>query len=519
VQKAFIRYARSRDTMIAYQVVGQGSFDLFFVPGFPSNLEVLWEDPGYSRLVKRLSAFSRLILVDPRGTGLSDGMDLRALPNLGTRVEDIRAVMDTAGSGRAALLGASDGAAQAMLFAATYPARVRALVLHGGFASHQQTGNARRARSTVEPSEISWGSGAALAHLGPSRAGDPTFAEWWGRLERLSASPSAAVAQARMSAAIDIRDALPAIVAPTLLLHRTEDSHVGVGSSRFLAKALKTAKLVELPGRDHPVWLGDVDRVADLIEEFLTGEKSVAYGDRVLAAVLVTRILDTSGALTAARRGRHVQERMELFREALPRVLARFGGDGQWSGFDRIHARFDGAARAVTCAIALKETASAQGLVIVQGIHVGEIDKALGLESSHALDVADRIAASTQSSEILLSRLTSELVSGSGLQFVDRGSLKVDGVLESLPIVAVATERHLEPLRRSKVRPADLGVLTPREQEVLGLVADGLSNPHIAVQLGLSEHTVKRHVANILLKLEIPTRAAAAGLVARRSSE
>ncbi|MGE0153871.1 MAG: alpha/beta fold hydrolase [Reyranellaceae bacterium] len=518
VRKAVTRYARSGDTMIAYQVVGHGSFDLVLVPGFPSNLEVLWEEPSYSRLAKRLSAFSRLILFDPRGAGLSDGVDPRALPHLRTRVDDIRAVMDSAGCGRAALLGASDGAAQAMLFAATYPARVRALVLHGGYARFQNTRmDARRLRANVAASETSWGSGATLARLAPGRAEDSSFADWWGRLERLSASPSAAVAQARMNAAIDVRDALAAVAAPTLLLHRTEDAHVGVQSSRQLAKTLRTAKLVELPGRDHPVWIGDVDRVADIVEEFLTGERSVAHGDRVLAVLLVARILDMSGAVAAAAMGRHLQERLELFREALPRVLARHGGYGQWSGFDRINARFDGAARAVTCAIALREAASSLGLALAQGIHVGEIDMTAEPQAGHALDVADRIAASIRSPDILLSRLASELVSGSGLQFSDRRTLAVDGLREPLPIVGLASERHLEPLSRTGVRPADLGVLSPRERQVLELVADGLSNPHIAVQLGLSEHTVKRHVANILLKLEMPTRAAAAGLMARRS--
>jgi pimeloyl-ACP methyl ester carboxylesterase/DNA-binding CsgD family transcriptional regulator len=518
VRKVETRYARSGEARIAYQVVGQGSIDLVLVPGFPSNLEILWEDPGYSHLVKRLFAFSRLILFDKRGTGLSDGVDPRALPDMQARIDDIRAVMDAAGCGRAALLGASDGAALSMLFAATYPKRVRALVLHGAYASFQDSVmDGRRLRAHIEAAEISWGTGAALSQLAPGRADDRNFSEWWARLERLSASPTAAAALARMSGAIDVRQALPDIAAPTIILHRAGDAYVGPDAGQQLARAIKDARLVELPGRDHPIWMGDVDSVADRIEEFLTGERPVANSDRVLAAVLVVRIAGTSSGAAAAVAGRHLHERMELFHEAVPKVMARYGGHARWPSAERIDAHFNGAARAAGCAIALRETAASLGLAVAQGIHVGEIDTSLEPLAGNSLDLADRIAGSARPSDILLSRLASELVSGSGLQFVDRGAVAIDGSHETLPIVALASERHLEPVARSKARPADLGVLSPREREVLALVADGLSNPHIAVELGLSEHTVKRHVANILLKLELPTRTAAAGLAARQA--
>ena len=520
MRTAITRYARSGGARIAYQAIGHGSLDLVLVPGFPSNLEILWEDPGYSHLVRRLSAFTRLILFDPRGTGLSDAVDPRALPDSRARMNDIRAVMDAAGCGRAALLGASDGAAPAMLFAATYPERIRALVLHGGYASFEDAVmDAKRLRTHIETTESSWGTGASIARLVTGRADERAFADWWGRLERLSASPTAAVVQARTCAAVDVRDALPAIAAPTLLLHPAEDAYVGVHNSRQLARLIKDARLVELPGRDHPVWLGDVDSAADLVEEFLTGERSVAHGDRVLAVLLAARLAGMPGGPAAPAAGRHIQERIELFRDALPRVMARHGGQAHWPALDRMEARFDGAARAVNCATALRATATALGLSIAQGIHAGEVEAAPEALSGHALYVAGRIAAAARPPEILESRLASELVSGSGLQFFDRGTLSVEGIRDTLSIVGIAGERHLEPLSRAKAHTADLGILSPREREVLGLVADGLSNPHIAVQLGLSEHTVKRHVANILLKLEMPTRAAAAGLVARRAAQ
>lgn len=497
-------------------MVGHGSLDLVLIPGFPSNLEILWEDPDFRRLVKRLSAFSRLILVDQRGSGLSDGIDPGALPDGRARLDDLCAVMDAVGCGRAAIFGASDAAAQALSLAATFPARARAVVLFGGYASFLDAAvDAKRLRATIDTADIKWGTGASLARLAPGRADDRAFTDWWARLERLSSSPMAAELQARAIAAIDVRALLPAVAAPVLVLHRSEDAHVRVEAARQLARALEDARLVELPGRDHPVWLGDVDAIADLVEEFLTGERSVAHGDRVLAMLLVARVIGASGVLGSTLPYQHLQERVELFREALPKIVARHGGRCQWTGADRIDACFSGAARAVACALVLRETAASLGLAISQGLHAGEIDMALEPLAGDALEVADRIAASCRPADVLLSRLASELVSGSGVQFIDRGSVAVEGLREPVAIVGLSSERHLEPVSRAKVGPADIGVLSPREREVLALVAAGLSNPHIAVQLGLSEHTVKRHVANILLKLDLPTRAAAAGLMAR----
>ena len=289
------RYARSGEVRIAYQVVGQGAFDLVFVPGFISNLDLHWEDEGYSRLLKRLSAFSRLILFDKRGTGLSDRVDTHHLPSLETRMDDVRAVMDAAGSGRAAILGASEGAPMAMLFAATYPERTRALVLYGGYAHfHKWVMPPERLETFIETAETSWGTGATLPNFAPGRVDDTHFAQWWARFERLSASPTAAAALARMNAGIDVRGILPMISAPTLLIHRRNDARVNPEASRFLAKKIPHARLVEIAGRDHPIWTGDVDRVADLIEECLTGEPAVADTERVLAALLVTRIYDTA---------------------------------------------------------------------------------------------------------------------------------------------------------------------------------------------------------------------------------
>lgn len=511
MRRTITKYARSGTALIAYQVIGQGSLDLVLVPAFPCNLEILPEDPGYNHLLQRLSRFCRLIVFDPRGSGLSDGLDPTGPTDRETRVADILSIMDAVGSGRAALLGVADGAVQAMLFAARHPARVRALILYAGRAGPNDTTASRGEK----PSAGDWGRGSASARFAPGRIDDHSFMDWWGRLERFAASPRAAEAQARMIAATDASDVLPAIRTPTLLLHRKEDPQVGIACSRDLCSKITGAKLVELPGRDHPVWLGDVDAVVDHVEEFLTGTRTVSLGDRVLAVTLVARVLGPSGSAGSAA-GRHVDERLSLLRDAVQRLMARYGGTAAWSGAERIDAAFDGASRALACAVELRDIAQGMGLALAQGIHAGDIDRARSEPAGQAVQIAARIAASTRSAEILLSRLASDLVIGAGLQFSDRGTLPGQDGQAALTLVALSAERHLEPLGRTLPRPADLGLLSAREREVIRLVAEGGTNPQIAVQLGLSEHTVKRHVANILLKLDLPSRAAAASLAARQ---
>ncbi|MDX8468763.1 alpha/beta fold hydrolase [Mesorhizobium sp. VK23B] len=506
------RYARSGDVRIAYQVVGQGSFDLVFVPGFISNLDLQWEDEGYSRLLKRLSAFSRLILFDKRGTGLSDRVDPHHLPSLETRMDDVRAVMDAAGSGRAAILGASEGAPMAMLFAATYPVRTRSLVLYGGYAHfHKWVMPPERLEAFIETAETSWGTGATLPNFAPGRVDDTHFSQWWARFERLSASPTAAAALARMNAGIDVRGILSAINAPTLLVHRRNDARVDAEASRFLARKIHGARLVEIPGRDHPIWTGDVDRVADLIEEFLTGQPAVADTERVLAALLVTRIYDT-----AKLGDRMWSERSQRFQETWRLLIGRHGGRVAGTHGELMVSRFDGPARAIRCAAALRDAAQQIGVASAQGVHVGEIEmrgQPVGLTAR----VTMQLATHAGRGDILASRLVAELATGSGLRFVDAGRISLDELGEPLPVVQATSEQHLEPACRPKPRAMEPAALTARESEVVSLIADGMSNAAIAAELKLSEHTVKRHVANILLKLDLPSRAAAAAFSARQT--
>jgi pimeloyl-ACP methyl ester carboxylesterase/DNA-binding CsgD family transcriptional regulator len=506
------RYALSGEVRIAYQVVGQGSLDLVFVPGFISNLDLHWEDEGYTRLLRRLSAFSRLILFDKRGTGLSDRVDVHHLPSLEMRMDDVRAVMDAAGSGRAALLGASEGAPMAMLFAATYPERTRALALYGGYAHfHKWVMPPERLDAFIATAETAWGTGATLPSFAPGRVDDTRFSTWWARFERLSASPTAAAALARMNAEIDVRGVLPAISAPTLLIHRRNDARVDPDASRFLARKIANARLAEIPGRDHPIWTGDVDRVADLIEEFLTGECAVAEAERVLAALLVTRIYDT------ARLGdRMWSERCERFQETWRTLVGRHGGRCVDMHGETMISRFDGPGRALRCAASLREAAQQIGVASAQGAHVGEIELR-GPPTGLTGRVTMHLATHAGRGDILASRLVADLAAGSGLHFTDAGRIGIDELDEPLALVLAMSEQHLEPACRPKAKATEPACLTARESEVVNLIADGKSNAAIAAELRLSEHTVKRHVANILLKLDLPSRAAAAAFSVRHT--
>jgi pimeloyl-ACP methyl ester carboxylesterase/DNA-binding CsgD family transcriptional regulator len=509
------RYAKSGEVRIAYQVVGQGPLDLVFVPGCISNLEVHWEDASFSHLLHRLATFTRLILLDKRGTGLSDRVDDRDPPSLQTHVDDMRAVMDAVGSGRAALLGASEGASISILFAATYPERVRSLMLYGGYAHFHTWVMGPEALATfTRHIESSWGSGATLRYFAPGRFDDARFKAWWSRFERLSISPTAAIGLGRMNAQIDVRHVLSDIRVPALVLHRTDDARVAIAGGRYLAQKIRGARFVELPGRDHPIWTGDVDRIADEVEEFLTGERPTVSHERVLATLLVARLV--APERLAARLGDRLwNERIDRLREAAADAVARYAGRLIGTGGDEIKAHFDGTSRAVRCALTLQDAAKKLELPLAAGVHAGEVDIRDGLVAGLALHVTERVAARAADGEVLVTGVVNDLIPGSGLHFIERGNEAIEGMDSPLRLLAVMVEQHLEPHIRA-ARAPNLEALTAREREVLTLVAEGRSNASIAQRLQLSEHTAKRHVANILLKLDLPTRAAAAALVGRQ---
>jgi pimeloyl-ACP methyl ester carboxylesterase/DNA-binding CsgD family transcriptional regulator len=512
------RYATSGSVRIAYQVVGQGPLDLVFVPGFISNLEVHWEDASYSHLLQRLATFARLILLDKRGTGLSDRVDASHLPSLETRMDDVRAVMDAVGSRRAALLGASEGAPMSLLFAATYPERTRALVLYGGYAHfHTWVMGPKQLATFMETAEKTWGRGDTLKNFAPGRVTDYRFQAWWARFERLSASPTAAIALAHMNAQIDVRYVLESIRVPTLVIHRTDDARVKLAGGRYLAEKIPGARFIEIPGRDHPIWTGDVDRVVDEVAEFLTGARPVADSNRVLATLLIGRLVPVARSASALG-DRQWSTRLNALREGSIEAVRRHGGHSLAAGPEQFAARFDGPARAVRCTIAMREHAEQLGLRFAAGIHAGEVEIAPESVRGLARDVATQISAQAKAGEILVSRVVTDLLAGSGLHFSEKGGHAIDGLEQPLGLLAVVTEQHLEPVRHrdESIRTPSLEPLSAREREVLQLVADGLSNAAIAERLHLSNHTIKRHVANILLKLDLPTRAAAAAFLARQ---
>jgi pimeloyl-ACP methyl ester carboxylesterase len=300
VERSETRYARSGDLSIAYQVVGDGPFDLVYVPGWVSNIELMWEEPGLARFLERLASFSRLILFDKRGTGLSDPVPNDGLPTLEERMDDVRAVMDAVGSERAALLGHSEGGNMCILFTATYPERTTALLLVGSYAKRIRSEDypwaptvEQRTRE-IEQTEATWGSPEAFRALAPSKTKDQAFQRWIGRYLRQSASPKAAAALLRMNTQIDVRDVLPTIGVPTLLIYRTDDADVQVDEGRYIAGRIPGSRFVELPGIDHLMWTGDTDALLDEIEGFLTGVRRGPDPDRVLATVLFTDVVGST---------------------------------------------------------------------------------------------------------------------------------------------------------------------------------------------------------------------------------
>jgi class 3 adenylate cyclase len=429
------RYARSGDLRIAYQVVGQGPIDLVFVLGFISNIDLIWDDPVFAGILNRLAAFSRLILFDKRGTGLSDRIG--ELPSLEVRMDDVRAVMDAAGSQRAALFGNSEGGAMSMLFAATYPERTHALMLYGAYA-HYGTWvvPADKLETALTQMDALWGTGEMVSVFASSRAADPQFKAWWARFERLGGSPTAAVHLTRMNSEIDVRPILPSIRVPTLIMHRAGDARVSVEAGRYLAQHVPDAKYVELPGEDHILWSGDANRVADEIEEFLTGSRPEVEPDRVLATVLFTDIVDSTkraGELGDQAWGALLERRNALVR----REIARFRGREVKTMGDGFLATFDGPARAVRCGEAMVEAVKTLGLNVRIGVHTGEIEIRPGDDiGGIAVHIASRVMGLAGAGEVLITSTVRDLVAGSGLAFAGRGHHALKGLPEEVRLFA-----------------------------------------------------------------------------------
>jgi pimeloyl-ACP methyl ester carboxylesterase len=435
-----VRYAKSGDVNIAYQVVGDGPLDLVFVPGFVSHMEVDWELPAYAHIFERLAAFSRLILFDKRGTGLSDRPG--GLPDLETRMDDVRAVMDAAESERAALFGYSEGGPMCCLFAATYPERTTALVLYGTYAKRQDPDDDYPWAATREEREAyadeveqEWGVESDLARY-VSNA-DEAMERWWQRRARASASPGAAKALILMNSQIDVRHVLSSIQVPTLVLHRRGDQDSSPNEGRYIADRVPGARFVELDGADHVPW-SDSDQIMDEVEEFLTGVRPVPAHERVLATVLFTDIASSTEKAVALgdRAWRMVLERHH---ETVRHELVRWRGQEVDTAGDGFLATFDGPARAIRCACATRDSVRELGLEIRAGVHTGEIELVGGKPAGISVHTGARVSAAAAPGEVLVSSTVKDLVAGSGLEFEERGEHELKGVPGSWRLYAVTS--------------------------------------------------------------------------------
>ena len=414
------KYARAGDLYIAYQVVGDGPFDLVFLPDWVNHVELRWEEPRSEGFQKRLASFSRLILFNPRGMGASDPVPITESPTAEQWMDDLRTVLDAVGAERPAVFGAGAGGVISILFAATFPERVRALALFN------TTALGTEAQSWMLDEH--WGDGSVLDWLAPEDASDERLRDFLGRLQRLSASPGMALAVQRMLLGLDVRHALPAIQAPTLVMHREGAPTFTVEHGRYLADRIAGAVYREFPGAGHAYWASGVaPALLDEVEEFFTGTRSVGPPDRVLATVLFTDIVDSTA--TAAELGdQRWKERIREHDAIVRHELDRHRGREVHTTGDGFLATFDGPARAIRCAEAIREAVGKTGLEIRAGLHTGEIELHDDDIAGIAVHIGARVSALARPSEIMVSRTVVDLVAGSGLMFDDRGSHVLKGV-------------------------------------------------------------------------------------------
>lgn len=439
------RYARADDgAHIAYQVVGQGPTDLVFIPWWWHHLESQWDDPLIAHFLDRLAAFSRLVLFDMRGIGLSDPVPLHDVPTLERWMGDALSVLDAAGSERAVVLGHGDGGLVAMLLAAAHPQRCSGLVLLDAYArlaaDDGYEGIEQDALDQIMGGFSSfWGSGElGWAYMvAPSRASDEPFREQLARLERLSVSPGGASALQLTIGHLDVRPVLPLVSAPTLVLHHRDSLYMPVHFGRYLAAHIDGAHLVELPGADHLYWVGDSEATLGEIEQFVTGERAVPRTERVLATVLFTDIAGST-RLAGELGDQRWREVLDRHNEVVHRQVERFRGHQVKSTGDGVLATFDGPARAIACACAVRDAGRQLGLGIRAGIHTGEIELVDADVAGLAVHIGQRVCALAGAGEVLVSRTLVDLVVGSGVRFSDRGSHELKGVPGSWQVFAVA---------------------------------------------------------------------------------
>jgi len=423
-------YARSGDVHIAYRVFGDGPHDIVLVPGTLSHVELYWELPANEYMLKRLTSFARVIVFDKRGQGLSDRV---ADQTLEERIGDVRAVLDAAGSKHAAVFGWSEGGPMSLMFAATYPERTSALVLYGTFASMKAEPWAltqAQFDQFLGLLEEHWGEGILVGPNAPGMRMDKAFVDWFGRLERASASPGAILALFRADYESDVRNVLPSIRVPTLILHRRDDSLVPVAVGQYLAQEIVGAKYVELPGADHmlqSLYPDLLELLLDELEEFITGTRHRADPDRVLATVMfidIVRSTDHASEMGDLR----WSELLTNFFSAVRKELTVFRGREMGNRGDGLLATFDGPNRAIRCAASVREILRPLGLQVRIGLHTGECELNGDDIEGIAVHIAARVAATAGPDELLVSSTVRDLVAGSGLRFADRGMHALKGV-------------------------------------------------------------------------------------------
>jgi class 3 adenylate cyclase len=436
-----VRFARSGDVNIAYRVVGDGPMDLVYAQGAYTHLDVYWELPAFRHYCERLAEFTRLVLFDKRGYGMSDRVP--GATTLEERMDDIRAIMDAVGSERAAIIGESEGGPLALLFAAAHPERTAALILQGAEVRERTDDEWPWGEATEEEHEASmaslaerWGQGTGIWAVAPSVSGAEWARSWRARVQLNAATPRAAEAFMRMAFDIDVRDVVPTVNVPTLVVHATGDRVCHVENGRFLARNIPGARLVELPTEDHVPWFDPEPTIAE-IREFLTGKREAASPNRVLVTVLFTDMV-TSTELAASLGDRRWRDLLEVHHATVRRELTRFDGHEVDTAGDGFFATFDGPARAIRCAQAIVAAAGSLGIDLRAGLHTGEVeilgDKVAGI----AVNIGARVAGQASAGEILVSSTVRDLVAGSGIAFVERGSATLKGIEGTWQVFAVA---------------------------------------------------------------------------------
>jgi pimeloyl-ACP methyl ester carboxylesterase len=443
------RYVKTVDGVhIAYQVIGDGPFDLVYVPGWISNLDVGWQLPDYGPFLRRLASISRLILFDRRGSGASDRPPREESLALEYGIDDIRAVMDAAASGRAVIFGLEDGGILSAMFAGSHPDRTQALVLFSPWVRYRVAPDFpwgwtdEQVTEWEEQIRTGWGTETFMRNLlqmsGPSKADDREFIATWTWYSRLCASPDSILAIERVLHEVDGRAVLPSIQAPTLVLHREGDRVAPVDGSRWIASRIPGGKMVVLPGDDHLPFLGDTETVLNEVERFVaTLREEEAAFDRALATVLFTDIVgSTERAVDLGDRAWH--ELVERHHAVVRAMLARYRGREVDTAGDGFFATFDGPARAIRCALAIADAVGALGLEIRAGLHVGEVQVTDGGVRGLAVIIGARVGAMAGASEVLVSRTVKDLVAGSGLAFEDAGEHELKGVPDRWHLYRVA---------------------------------------------------------------------------------